>query len=45
MKNDKKNRDGKIAFILPTDRGEVEIFFDVEDTYRKPSFTLTRSEI
>ena len=35
MKNDKKNRDGKIAFILPTDRGEVEIFFDVEETLIK----------
>ncbi|NLV89193.1 MAG: 3-dehydroquinate synthase [Tissierellia bacterium] len=38
MKNDKKNRDGKIAFILPVGKGEVEIFFDVEETLIKEAF-------
>ncbi|SHE36224.1 3-dehydroquinate synthase [Tissierella praeacuta DSM 18095] len=31
MKNDKKNRDGKISFILPTGRGTVDLFYDVEE--------------
>ncbi|MCQ4923834.1 3-dehydroquinate synthase [Tissierella carlieri] len=31
MKNDKKNKDGKISFILPIGRGKVNIFYDVEE--------------
>lgn len=30
MKNDKKNREGKIAFILPVDRGKVSLFTDID---------------
>ena len=30
MKNDKKNRKGEIAFILPIDRGKVSLFTDVD---------------
>lgn len=38
MKNDKKNREGKIAFILPIGRGAVDIFFDVEESTIKEAF-------
>ncbi|MCF6464079.1 3-dehydroquinate synthase [Clostridium sp. Cult1] len=31
MKNDKKNIDGRIVFVLPTGKGKVDIFNDVDD--------------
>lgn len=32
MRNDKKNKDGKIAFILPVGRSKVDIFYDIDET-------------
>lgn len=32
MRNDKKNKDGKIGFILPITKGKVEIFYNIEET-------------
>lgn len=31
MQKDKKNEDGKIAFVLPTGTGRVDLFYDVEE--------------
>jgi len=31
MKNDKKNKDGKITFILPIEKGKVDIFYDIDE--------------
>ncbi len=31
MYNDKKNKDGKIVFILPTGKAEVDVFYDVTE--------------
>jgi 3-dehydroquinate synthase len=33
MKNDKKNKEGKISFVLPTGRGTVDLFYDVEEKF------------
>ena len=32
MKNDKKNKDGKISFVLPIGKGKVDLFYDVEES-------------
>jgi 3-dehydroquinate synthase len=31
MRNDKKNKSNKIAFILPVGKGQVDIFYDIDD--------------
>lgn len=31
MKNDKKNKDGKISFVLPIGKGKVDIFYDIDE--------------
>lgn len=31
MKNDKKNKDGKIGLVLPIGKGEVDIFYDIDE--------------
>ena len=31
MGNDKKNKDNKIVFILPIGKGEVDIFYDIDE--------------
>lgn len=31
MKNDKKNKDGKITFVLPIGKGKVDIFYDIDE--------------
>lgn len=31
MKNDKKNKDNKISFVLPIDKGMVDLFYDMEE--------------
>lgn len=31
MKNDKKNKDGKISFVLPIGKSKVDIFYDVDE--------------
>ncbi len=31
MKNDKKNKDGKISFVLPVGKSKVDIFYDVDE--------------
>lgn len=31
MKNDKKNKEGKISFVLPIGKGKVELFYDVDE--------------
>lgn len=31
MYNDKKNKEGKIVFVLPVDRAKVELFYDVTE--------------
>lgn len=44
MQNDKKNKDGKIAFILPVAKGEVEIFYDLEETIIREAFFTYNKE-
>ncbi len=31
MKNDKKNKEGKISFVLPVGKGKVDLFYDVDE--------------
>lgn len=31
MKNDKKNKDGKISFVLPIGKSKVDLFYDIEE--------------
>lgn len=31
MKNDKKNKNGKISFVLPIEKGKVDLFYDVDN--------------
>lgn len=31
MKNDKKNKNGKISFALPIEKGKVDLFYDVDN--------------
>lgn len=38
MKNDKKNIDRKIAFVLPVGKGKVDTFFDIEEKTIKDAF-------
>ncbi|WMM23373.1 3-dehydroquinate synthase [Tissierella sp. MB52-C2] len=38
MKNDKKNKNNKIGFVLPTDKGKVDIFYDIDEEIIKKVF-------
>lgn len=37
MKNDKKNKNGKISFALPIGRGKMDIFYDIDEEIIKYS--------
>lgn len=41
MRNDKKNKAKKIAFILPVEKGQVDIFYDTDDEIIKKSLLST----
>lgn len=41
MRNDKKNKAKKIAFILPVEKGQVDIFYDTDDETIKKSLLST----
>ena len=42
MYNDKKNKDGKIVFILPTGKAEVDVFYDVTEIEIKKALMEVR---
>lgn len=44
MKNDKKNRNGKITFILPIDKGKVDTFYDIDEAAIREAFFIYNKE-